>query len=72
LTAGEALVKAVTSGSPQFFLGTDSAPHERGTKEAPCGCAGCFSAHAALELYAAAFEEVSLQCFGVTGFVFFK
>ncbi|GAQ86152.1 Dihydroorotase [Klebsormidium nitens] len=54
----EALLGAVTSGSPQFFLGTDSAPHERGTKEAPCGCAGCFSAHAALELYATAFEEV--------------
>ena len=51
-----ALVKAATSGSPRFFLGTDSAPHATHTKEASCGCAGCFTAHAALELYAEAFE----------------
>jgi dihydroorotase len=51
-----ALVRAATSGSPKFFLGTDSAPHARGTKEAACGCAGCYTAHAALELYAEAFE----------------
>jgi dihydroorotase len=52
----EALVEAATSGSPRFFLGTDSAPHERATKETACGCAGMYSAHAALELYAEAFE----------------
>ncbi len=46
-----------TSDVPRFFLGTDSAPHARHTKEAPCGCAGIFSAHAAIELYAEAFEE---------------
>jgi len=53
----EALVEAATSGNPKFFLGTDSAPHSRATKEAACGCAGIYTAHAALELYAAAFEE---------------
>ena len=53
----EALVAAATSGNPKFFLGTDSAPHARDTKEAVCGCAGVYTAHAALELYAAAFEE---------------
>ena len=52
----EALVRAATSGNPRFFLGTDSAPHARGTKEAACGCAGCYTAHAALELYAEAFD----------------
>jgi dihydroorotase len=52
----EALVAAATGGSPRFFLGTDSAPHERGTKETACGCAGMFTAHAAIELYAEAFE----------------
>jgi len=51
-----ALVEAATSGDPRFFLGTDSAPHARHTKEAPCGCAGMFSAHAGIELYAEAFE----------------
>ena len=51
-----ALVGAATSGSRKFFLGTDSAPHARSTKEAACGCAGCYTAHAALELYAEAFE----------------
>ncbi|HEX7250227.1 MAG TPA: dihydroorotase, partial [Burkholderiales bacterium] len=53
----DALVAAATSGNPKFFLGTDSAPHARDTKEAACGCAGVYTAHAALELYAAAFEE---------------
>jgi len=53
----EALVEAATSGNPKFFLGTDSAPHARQAKESDCGCAGIYSAHAALELYAAAFEE---------------
>jgi len=53
----EALVEAATSGNPKFFLGTDSAPHPRKEKEAACGCAGIYTAHAALELYAAAFEE---------------
>ena len=51
-----ALVKAATSGSPKFFLGTDTAPHARATKENDCGCAGMYTAHAALELYAEAFE----------------
>jgi dihydroorotase len=54
----EALLQAATSGNPRFFLGTDSAPHERGTKETACGCAGMFTAHAAIELYAEAFESV--------------
>ncbi|HEY5897719.1 MAG TPA: dihydroorotase [Burkholderiales bacterium] len=53
----EALVEAATSGNPKFFLGTDSAPHARDTKETACGCAGIYTAHAALELYAVAFEE---------------
>jgi dihydroorotase len=51
-----ALVKAATSGNPKFFLGTDSAPHAKGSKEAACGCAGMYTAHAAIELYAEAFE----------------
>jgi len=52
----EALVQAATSGNPKFFLGTDSAPHARHTKETDCGCAGVYTAHAAIELYAEAFE----------------
>lgn len=52
-----ALVKAATSGNPKFFLGTDSAPHARNSKEACCGAAGCFSAFHAIELYAEAFEQ---------------
>jgi len=52
----QALVAAATSGSPRYFLGTDSAPHPRGLKEHPCGCAGVFSAPAALELYAEVFD----------------
>jgi dihydroorotase len=52
-----ALVKAATGGSGKFFLGTDSAPHARERKEAACGCAGIYTAHAALELYAQAFED---------------
>jgi len=51
-----ALVKAATSGNPRFFLGTDSAPHTRRSKEMDCGHAGIYTAHAALELYAEAFE----------------
>jgi dihydroorotase len=51
-----ALLDAATSGNPRFFLGTDSAPHEQRTKESACGCAGMFSAHAGIELYAEAFE----------------
>jgi len=58
-THREALVAAATSGNPRFFLGTDSAPHARHTKENACGCAGCYSAHAALELYAEAFENAN-------------
>ena len=52
-----ALIAAATGGSGKFFLGTDSAPHPRASKESACGCAGCFSHHAALELYALAFER---------------
>lgn len=52
----EALLTAATSDDPRFFLGTDSAPHAQHTKETACGCAGIFSAHAAIELYAEAFE----------------
>ncbi len=55
----QALVEAATSGNPKFFLGTDSAPHLTGAKENSCGCAGCYSAHAALELYAEVFEQVN-------------
>ncbi len=56
-TDRQALLDAATSGETRFFLGTDSAPHARHTKENACGCAGIFSAHAAIELYAEAFEE---------------
>jgi dihydroorotase len=64
----EALVEAATSGNPKFFLGTDSAPHSRQAKEVDCGCAGIYTAHAAIELYAIAFEEAGaldkLEAFG--------
>lgn len=53
----QALVDAATSGSPRFFLGTDSAPHARGLKEHACGCAGCYTGLHAMELYATAFEN---------------
>ena len=56
-THQEALIAAAISGSPKFFLGTDSAPHAKGAKENACGCAGSYTAHAAIELYAEAFEE---------------
>lgn len=52
-----ALVEAVTSGDAKFFLGTDSAPHARGVKENACGCAGCYTAHAAIELYTEVFDR---------------
>lgn len=54
----QALVKAATSGSPKFFLGTDSAPHPKHAKESACGCAGIYTAHAGIELYAEAFDAV--------------
>ena len=54
----EALLEAATSGNERFFLGTDSAPHEQAAKENACGCAGMFTAHAAIELYAEAFASV--------------
>ncbi|GAB4059691.1 dihydroorotase [Uliginosibacterium sediminicola] len=54
-THREALVAAAISGNPRFFLGTDSAPHAKSTKEAACGCAGCYTANAGIELYAEAF-----------------
>jgi len=53
-----ALVRAATSGNPKFFLGTDSAPHAKGLKEHACGCAGCYTALHAMELYAQAFDQV--------------
>lgn len=52
----QALVAAATSGNPKFFLGTDSAPHAKSAKEAACGCAGMYTAHAGIELYAEAFD----------------
>ncbi len=55
-THRQALLQAATSGSKKFFLGTDSAPHAQHTKENACGCAGCYTAHSAIELYAEAFE----------------
>ncbi|MCB1986478.1 MAG: dihydroorotase [Burkholderiales bacterium] len=55
----QALIKAATSGNKKFFLGTDSAPHRRSMKESDCGCAGIFTAHAAIELYAEAFERAN-------------
>jgi dihydroorotase len=58
-THRRALVEAATGGNPKFFLGTDSAPHARERKEAACGCAGIYTAHAALELYAQAFEDAA-------------
>ncbi|XP_031264337.1 dihydroorotase, mitochondrial-like [Pistacia vera] len=57
-THRQAIVSAVTSGSKRFFLGTDSAPHERRKKECPCGCAGVYNAPVALSLYAKVFEEM--------------
>ena len=52
----QALIGAAISGNPKFFLGTDSAPHTTETKETSCGCAGCYTGHAAIEMYAMAFE----------------
>ncbi|MBR7800893.1 dihydroorotase [Undibacterium fentianense] len=57
-THRQALVQAATSGNPRFFLGTDSAPHAKGVKEHACGCAGCYTALHAMELYAQAFDQV--------------
>jgi len=65
-----ALLEAATSGSPRFFLGTDSAPHAKGAKEAACGCAGCYSAFNALGLYAEAFESVG-RLYKLEGFASF-
>ena len=63
----QALLKAATSGNPRFFLGTDSAPHTTANKESSCGCAGIYTAHAAIEFYAEVFEEMdaldALQAF---------
>jgi dihydroorotase len=53
----KALIEAATSGEPHFFLGTDSAPHPQHAKECACGCAGCYTAHAAIELYTEIFEQ---------------
>jgi dihydroorotase len=55
----EALLLAATSGNPKFFLGSDSAPHAKLTKEVSCGCAGCYTAYAAIELYAEAFDSMA-------------
>ncbi|ELR67539.1 Dihydroorotase [Photobacterium marinum] len=57
-THQQALIEAATSGSAKFFLGTDSAPHAQGRKESACGCAGSYTAHAAIELYTEVFEQV--------------
>ena len=54
-----ALIEAATGGNPKFFLGTDSAPHARHAKESACGCAGIYTAHAAIELYAEAFDQAA-------------
>ena len=54
----QALQEAVVSGSSKFFLGTDSAPHAKGAKESACGCAGCYTAYAAIELYAEIFDDL--------------
>ncbi|MEP6881569.1 MAG: dihydroorotase, partial [Dokdonella sp.] len=54
----QALLEAATGGNPKFFLGTDSAPHASKAKESTCGCAGIYTAHAAIELYAEAFDSV--------------
>lgn len=58
-THQQALIQAATSGSPKFFLGTDSAPHARNKKEAPCGCAGAYTAYAALEMYTEVFDDAN-------------
>lgn len=58
-THQQALIQAATSGSPKFFLGTDSAPHAQNKKEAACGCAGSYTAYTALELYAEAFASAN-------------
>jgi dihydroorotase len=55
----QALQQTVASGSPKFFLGTDSAPHEKHKKESACGCAGCYSAWSAIELYAQVFDDLN-------------
>jgi dihydroorotase len=55
----KALIEAATSGESHFFLGTDSAPHPQHAKECACGCAGCYTAHAAIELYAEIFEQAN-------------
>lgn len=56
----EALQQVVSTGSPKFFLGTDSAPHEKHRKESACGCAGCYSAWSAIELYAEIFDQLGI------------
>lgn len=56
--SGKAIASAVTSGSKRFFLGTDSAPHDRRKKESTCGCAGIYNSPVALSVYAKVFEEV--------------
>jgi len=58
-THQQALISAATSGSPKFFLGTDSAPHAQHRKETSCGCAGCYTAYAAIEMYAEAFDAAN-------------
>ena len=55
----EKLVQVATSGNAKFFLGSDSAPHTKNTKEASCGCAGCYTGHATIELYAEAFDQAN-------------
>ncbi len=57
-THQQTLFEVATSANPKFFLGTDSAPHSKNAKENACGCAGCYSAPTAIELYAQAFDQV--------------
>ena len=76
-THRRALVQAATSGESQFFLGTDSAPHARMAKESSCGCAGCYTAHAGIELYAEVFDQAGaldkLEAFAsLNGPVFYR
>lgn len=58
-THQQALIDAASSANPKFFLGTDSAPHSQQNKETSCGCAGCYTAHAAIEMYAEAFDRAN-------------
>ena len=75
-THQKALIKAATSGNKKFFIGTDSAPHSKDKKENACGCAGAYTAHAAIEMYTEAFDQANsldkleaLQAYSVPIFI---